>query len=355
MNERQIPIMIVRLLFGVSIVAAIMFIVSHLALNPVRVSNKKNISEVDSADSKTLNPAETSHRSVAKLALSNVPVKRDDIVKALSCSSEYTRYQALAALSNDLSPGTTSFLIDRAFHDPSSLVRSIALRQLSMRKIDTVLPVIITCLSDPAPEVQETALMILVRNQQVQPVRAIIESSKATGPSYGIIRSLGLLGGDPAMEYLLKIVREYPDREAAVSHAFAMIGAPAIERITREIESCSSSADLERFTHILSFFKSEDCEDQLISLGDHPCATVRQCLMRALGGMGKEDHIDRLIEAIRIDPEQDVRLEAARSLGDIKHRSSLNALKTVGRNQPQPVQCAIRTSLDRLEQYFSKN
>lgn len=346
MHRKTRPIQPGRLFLGIVLAAAMVSAVVWLSFVPTDDSPAYLTRTVPTGmDSGSKQPDDTdfSRNKLGYLA------KRGALNPALASPSQFTRYRALSSVARDLSPGMTSLLVDRSLHDPSPLIRSLSLRLLSVRKIEAILPVIISCLSDPAPEVQETALWILVKAQNRRAVGAIISAVDTGGPTHGQIRALGMLGGEESLEYLIEILNDDSSPKPAVCGALAAMGKPAADRLIRLIESSGSSERIRTYIDALAVFSPPANIQMMKRFIEHPKSEVRRYVAEAMGSMPSQETVNVLATALKTDPDVTVRIASAQSLGKIRLWESLIALSSDMESQPDEVRSAVRQSLAGLK------
>ena len=158
-----------------------------------------------------------------------------------SMRSEDRQYAA-ELLNNSTDDESTSFLIE-LLHDIDSKVRNTAIKTAQKRHNGEVLNALIENLSNPAYSVQAANALTLIGSQTLQTLdSAFYKSGQSTAAMVKIIKIIGRIGGEKALELLWNKI-DYPDKVIvsqvllALGNSGFKAGVTQIPRIKYAIES----------------------------------------------------------------------------------------------------------------------
>jgi HEAT repeat protein len=214
------------------------------------------------------------------------------------------------------------------FAENDALIRQYAASALSRFGLDEVFPSIIQGLRDENAKVREQSAKTLARElraSQADTALPILAYKAENDPSSGVriasIQALGAIGGNRALELLLKILggSAYPleSREAALTILAEKHLTAGMEPIRKVIDTEWTAYDFRTLAMVaktLSTVKAPELKDVFVRFLDSKEPTVRSYGARGIALNGFADLKDRLKKISEDDPNPGTRTEAARAL-----------------------------------------
>lgn len=188
---------------------------------------------------------------------------------------------------------------------------------------------LIRALSDQDSVVRAQAAAALLRIPDKRAIKPLIKllEDKDVDVCVRAATALGEFGdADAAISLLPLLDRDEPEIRGAVSDALGKIGSEvAAEPLTKLFQDEDEQVRLKAVSAFRRF-KSDAATAPLLQLLDDASVAIRQRAADALGEAGNRAALDRLISMLRTDPAVEVRMAAAKALGQLK---SANALKVL--------------------------
>ncbi len=160
---------------------------------------------------------------------------------------------------------------------------------------------------------------------------------------------LGESGDKRAAEPLSRMLRSChePIRVAAAQALGALGDQRAVPHLLALLEGASEETQIKVLT-TLRAMKPPHISGPLLKHLNHQSAAVRRRVVDVLGPIGDAEVAERLEALLRMDPADEVRMAAARSLGEIADPASVDCLKAAVHNDEFNVRCQAIGALGRI-------
>ena len=230
----------------------------------------------------------------------------------LSHREETIRFRAVQALNRDPSSEATRFLLDRAVNDPSNLVRTTALKIVSIRKGNEALPAIIQALSDPCIEIQETALWIVLRDKPPGALSMILNATRNRMPTSGQIHAVGLLGQheQSAITFLINTALQWPEKTTSAMISLSRIGDSCLDLIETRILRSTSFAEKQCLTELFRYLNTPKALELIDKLASHPSPEIRKAAYQAMTFTDTSAMMAALLNYSKLESDRDAKLFA---------------------------------------------
>ena len=251
---------------------------------------------------------------------------RKELRDSLDNPNAQVRIRVLNSFENDFSLRATQLIMDRAVHDPSSQVRTQAVRLLAYRPLDLITPVVLNCLSDTSENVQDESLLILTHHQQIRWVPQIIEISKELGLTYGQLKALGKLGTDEGLNFCAEILLDNNRFSAAAASILYPHGEDALKAIKRVLPVNPTESQFENLSGFFTFCADDFCFEFIQNLLENPDIRLRLAGVKCLGKTSSNAAVPLLRLAFFSNTDPDIQMAVLNGLMNIVSMESLNLL-----------------------------
>ena len=226
-------------------------------------------------------------------------------------------------LCGETTPSGFAGLLLRGCADGSATVRSAAIAAAAGCNDEALVPVLVSCCADPAPEVREEALPVLLRLAEQHPARAVLVAEDLAASKDASLRRIAARLCSPARSgRLLEHLMRDDDPQVRCAAATGLGQIPSA--VARE--------------HLALMLTDED-------------SRVRTVVATVLGRVGGESVFEPLLAALR-DEEPDVVCAALRSLEGQGERAFAPVLDMVRRSRGLVLLAAME-SLSRIDSFGS--
>jgi HEAT repeat protein len=259
----------------------------------------------------------------------------DKLIRQLGSGDKIERRQAARALRDHHDPRVVDALLRALIRDNDPRVREEAASSLKKIRDPKAIPVFVDVLvNDPDPDdgVRQTVIFALEEfadddslRQDVQDFVFEITEALRNDKHYMVrayaARTLGKLGDPKAVDTLHEALDDPREevRFAAVS-ALGKIGTEdAIESLIYAMENYEIGEIRFNAAKLLNELGAEAARSAFIEALGSEDSEMREIAARALGkvGYGEPDAVDRLINTLESDSDEDVRVAAAESLAKL--------------------------------------
>lgn len=210
------------------------------------------------------------------------------------------------------------------------LLRAHAAESLGMIADKKATPALAKLLSDFDPAVRMNAATALTRIADPRSVSALIAAAGDADADVArqVVHALGELDAKQAVPVLLPMLqRPEPELRGSVAEALGRIGdETAAIPLTGLFHDSDEGVRLKAVSAFRRF-RTPTAVQPLIVLLDDPNAALRQRAVESLGEIRHQPTVDQLMQMLRADSAVEVRLAAAKALGQLKNPKAVPVLE----------------------------